>query len=819
MSEFVSRDNSPAIRDPRSAIRVLAPAGVGAAGGAWLLRERWEPACEDTTCEDWLIEKALTFVTVEPKLAKCDLAHVAMLKACHGSCHHCLVAHTACAQPGPLFSCQAAHGEMRTWGEAQLSWCCHNRGVGCGLHQSMPKPYDCMAGGFQLWSEAKQSWCCAEENRGCKYDCHQQLNTWQHTWSLKKRAWCCEKEKLGCIKPNSFDCTEGALTAAHWSQVKRHYCCHMEGVGCQADAPKPLPSPETGYSCTGRHWPLEKAKWCCLNRKVGCKLLSSTSTTTPMPELFDCKAGVRNWEEGWSHRKKVWCCREKHLGCSFDCRDNLQTWQVSWSASQKTFCCAMFRLGCVTLGQLPLPPQPKPGHWDCERHGDWSLPQQEWCCRNRGVGCDVHHVHVSHSFHVHVVHVDAPPHLHLDAPHVHFHVDAPHEPFHSQEGFNFDCTTDSTLWPPKQRRLCCRDYQVGCSGAEHFHEVHHLDGFDCHSGEPADWSQQQRQICCLQGIGCGVQSIVTDEHEHFQCDSYDETWEQWSQKQKRLCCSDYGIGCTGWRALHRDDSDRPRSQVPAPPPVVAAGTFDCNSGELADLWPVKKRAWCCRFESKGCSDARSPRYDCRPDTGAAWSKEHSRWCCEVKNVGCGAMPLRYDCASKVDEWHQAWSADKKRFCCDHVKVGCPKDRPWLDALLQPEARRPSPQSAHAVHSAANHESSSPSFDCKTGVEHWKEGWSAKKSRWCCAHYGFGCPFDCGSPNRTAWDRARSQWCCEHQQAGCDLAAKFLLQHVDLDRGSNTFSLSLVACAFLALALWVLRVTRAPREARCSELLE
>ena len=20
-------------------------------------------------------------------------------------------------------------------------WCCHNRGVGCGLHQSMPKPY------------------------------------------------------------------------------------------------------------------------------------------------------------------------------------------------------------------------------------------------------------------------------------------------------------------------------------------------------------------------------------------------------------------------------------------------------------------------------------------------------------------------------------------------------------------------------------------------------------------------------------------------------------------------------------------------------
>ena len=27
-----------------------------------------------------------------------------------------------------------------------------------------------------------------------------------------------------------------------------------------------------------------------------------------------------------------------------------------------------------------------------------------------------------------------------------------------------------------------------------------------------------------------------------------------------------------------------------------------------------------------------------------------------------------------------------------------------------------------------------------------------------------------------------RWCCEHQQAGCDLAAKFLLQHVDLDRG-------------------------------------
>jgi len=38
------------------------------------------------------------------------------------------------------------------------------------------------------------------------------------------------------------------------------------------------------------------------------------STSAP----FDCKAGAKNWEKGWSQKKKTWCCTYFVVGCPTD---------------------------------------------------------------------------------------------------------------------------------------------------------------------------------------------------------------------------------------------------------------------------------------------------------------------------------------------------------------------------------------------------------------------------------------------------------------------------------------------------------------------
>lgn len=39
----------------------------------------------------------------------------------------------------------------------------------------------------------------------------------------------------------------------------------------------------------------------------------------PTSALFDCSAGVSNWEAGWSNVKKSWCCADAGVGCAPKC--------------------------------------------------------------------------------------------------------------------------------------------------------------------------------------------------------------------------------------------------------------------------------------------------------------------------------------------------------------------------------------------------------------------------------------------------------------------------------------------------------------------
>eukprot|EP00434_Breviolum_minutum_P028078 symbB.v1.2.024837.t1/scaffold2377.1/size157712/3 len=747
--------------------------------------------CEKLTCGDWLLHKAMSFNTLKDEKVRCDLAHIAMLKACPDECRNC-EAQTACSKAAPVFDCEETdEARMRSWGEVRLRWCCEHRNIACGVHQKLPSPYDCDLGQPDAWGEGKTSWCCSIERKGCRFDCFKQLELWEHTWSPKKRSWCCSHQKLGCIKPKEFECTEGILDAHHWSEVKRHYCCHMEGVGCHGHETKPstpekLHGNSPTYTCTGRNWPLDKIKWCCLTQKVGCKMLSSTTTTT-MIQLFDC---AKSWERGWSHRKKVWCCKTHHMGCAFDCRDRFSTWQVSWSAPQKTFCCATFKLGCVSLGLRPLPVQPVPGHFDCSTRSDtWPTKQQRWCCRNRGLGCEIDalpyvtglqapHVEVQHVYRYNVHQVEMP------APHV----------------LAFTCSmANMATWSTKERHVCCHLHHVGCaSGVLPFKQekeshsdvgfhVFSSDPYHCHAGSQVAWSSEKRRFCCtVRKIGCDFHSILLD-HRTFDCNTYDEHWKTWPTKQKRICCHDYGIGCPHWHppqihTLNLRDN------------IYQKDTFDCDEGAAFwDSWPVAKRAFCCRYESKGCSDSAAPRYDCHTDDSGVWSTARTRWCCDVHNVGCGSLPPKYDCSSDISHWHHAWSTPKRRFCCDSVKVGCPKTRSWLQKLLVPPA--PATTTAAPV-----------TYDCRAGSKHWKEGWSSSKASWCCAHHGFGCPFECHKTSERSWEGDQQQWCCEHRHMGC-IQEKFELRGAVAHGRGVHLQISLLALAVMLLSLVSLRLLK------------
>jgi hypothetical protein len=75
---------------------------------------------------------------------------------------------------------------------------------------------------------------------------------------------------------------------------------------------------------------------------------------------------------------------------------------------------------------------------------------------------------------------------------------------------------------------------------------------------------------------------------------------------------------------------------------------------------------------------------------------------------------------------------------------------------------------------------SDSYDCKLGLDDWKEEWSENQQTWCCATHGLGCSdsdvdllgvsFDCDEDYdfwQVSWSTTKQAWCCEHKQRGCE----------------------------------------------------
>jgi len=69
---------------------------------------------------------------------------------------------------------------------------------------------------------------------------------------------------------------------------------------------------------------------------------------------FDCAAGLARWQDGWSEKKKAWCCKHEQRGCQstttsmipFDCKAGLAKAATGWSDSKKDWCCRHRSVGC-----------------------------------------------------------------------------------------------------------------------------------------------------------------------------------------------------------------------------------------------------------------------------------------------------------------------------------------------------------------------------------------------------------------------------------------------------------------------------------------
>jgi len=106
------------------------------------------------------------------------------------------------------------------------------------------------------------------------------------------------------------------------------------------------------------------------------------STRVPGNLHFDCKAGEKYWERGWSELKRGFCCKNAGVGCEleFDCKGTPREMK-SWNKKKKYHCCKEEFVGCELLFNCSEGVR----NW----HRGWSDYKKDFCCKKEGVGCVV----------------------------------------------------------------------------------------------------------------------------------------------------------------------------------------------------------------------------------------------------------------------------------------------------------------------------------------------------------------------------------------------------------------------------------------------
>ncbi|CAK9036648.1 unnamed protein product [Durusdinium trenchii] len=338
--------------------------------------------------------------------------------------------------------------------------------------------YDCQNGveNFQqLWSHSKQTWCCSHFNSGCghwekvvhvyhSYDCQAGFSNWYHGWSSNKKDWCCSHQQRGC--PGTWH--------GHW---QHHVQVHVEhGVG------------HGGY---------------------------------------DCNAGASNWMQGWSSKKKDWCCSNGHSQycVKFHCHGDHAN-VAAWSGDQRDFCCKNFQLGCphTTLSPLGCDAQ-------CTLHGETSTCQQriDWSKQNvfsgKGNACNLAYSKVQ-------VECDVCRACTVQA--AGCGVQGP-----GKEAFDCNAALGNwcRAWSPSKKVWCCNNQQKGCQSPD--------TPPNCDAGAGKVWKKVM--ISGHWSWESQMAGAATSVAKPYACHAGLAGWEHgWSGAKKSWCCSHEQLGCPGY---------------------------------------------------------------------------------------------------------------------------------------------------------------------------------------------------------------------------------------------------------------------------------
>jgi len=203
------------------------------------------------------------------------------------------------------YECQAdvANGHS-SWSDEQKDFCCRKYGFGCtSAAEVSAGGKNNPAGGVAAdCKDNKTAWGCH------RFDCRAGISNWQHGWSLSKRRFCCRQTEINCTGAATADagCDAGCVLSGTQASCR----VHIEQAAVQEFRAR------TGVSgaCRAAHISVFKQ---CPQCRTGC---SNTMQTRCLAEamgdsLYDCVAGYRSWERGWSITKKDWCCEHEKLGC------------------------------------------------------------------------------------------------------------------------------------------------------------------------------------------------------------------------------------------------------------------------------------------------------------------------------------------------------------------------------------------------------------------------------------------------------------------------------------------------------------------------
>ncbi|CAE7457800.1 Ide [Symbiodinium sp. CCMP2456] len=561
-----------------------------------------------------------------------------------------------------------------------------------------------------LWDTQKQRYCCYKYKRACttQYIKKYHYHTVVHEKEVPVPV---EKTVAACLS------VEEAVPVA---AKRRVITIHDHEEPKPQKVPVPVPGPPARTVTKVIHYDVPKPET---------KIIHKTKVIKkPVPVVHYVDYPVEK-----ESKPKVVIETKHVMSEAYDCHDGMHHWKGMWSHSKRLYCCWRTQIGC---------------------------PHTHIIVKNK---TEVHTKYVKRKvvMPAQIIYKDV-----TDVVHKHIH------------SLDFDCNSGYSNWyygwSPKKKTWCCHQEKLGCPGTWkgfikgkatlvlHHHEGHATGTlYDCDAGFSNwihGWSNSKKDWCCEnEHKGCG-----------FHCDGDSDDW---STEHREWCCGNFQTGCAS-TSLSPLGCDAPCSlsaleelcvgEVRFVPDVSFERARGSPGTLHGDTSTCQERVdWTKENTFPGRDNACALAYSQADGfTNPKLSTSKSRVqvecdvcrACSVEAAGCqvapGAASDPYDCNAALNNFFRAWSPAKKQWCCNNQGKGCEGEHPpsvdpgagmmWKHVQVNGYWTW---QVVSVGGGAVAGGAASLPFDCNVGRVNWKQGWSAPKQTYCCAHVHFGCPGD------------------------------------------------------------------------------